>query len=84
MQLAQKFLDILKALSAKQGPPPPPAAADKCGSEEPPARASKLEFKAVNEVFVFHANPTLTELIPFTQLGRKGIQVQDRGINHAT
>ena len=54
VQFAQEFLEILKSLSTKPGPPPPPAAADKVKSEEPPARASKLEFKTVNEVFVFH------------------------------
>jgi len=53
MQLAQQFLDILKSLSTKQGPPPPPAATDEVKSEESPARASKLEFKTVNEVYVF-------------------------------
>ncbi|KAH8759552.1 hypothetical protein F5882DRAFT_453760 [Hyaloscypha sp. PMI_1271] len=46
----QQFFDFLKSLSTKQGPPPP-AAADKSGPEEAPARASKLEFKAVNEVW---------------------------------
>jgi hypothetical protein len=81
---AQQFFDLLQSLSTKQGLPPPPAAAARGGSEEAPARASKLEFKAVNEVCVFRANPNLMELIPFIQLGRKGIQVQDRGINHAT
>jgi hypothetical protein len=49
----QQFFDILRSLSTKQEPPPPPAAIDKGKSEEPPARASKLEFKTVNEVFVF-------------------------------
>ena len=53
MQLAQDFLGVLKSLSTKQEPPPPPIAADKVGSEEPLARASKFKFKAVNEVFVF-------------------------------
>jgi hypothetical protein len=52
VQLAQQFLDILKSLGSNQGPPPP-ATADKAESEEPPTRASKLEFKTVNEVFVF-------------------------------
>ncbi|CZR66033.1 uncharacterized protein PAC_15933 [Phialocephala subalpina] len=48
----QQFLDILKSLSAKEGPPPPPpAAADKVKSEERPARASKLELKTVDEVW---------------------------------
>ena len=49
----QQFFDILKSLSTKQGPPPPPAAADKVESEEPKARASTLEFKKVNEVYVY-------------------------------
>ena len=68
LQLAKQFLDVLKSLSINQGPPPPPAAADKAKSEELPARASKLEFKTVNEVYVFRgkqvqhdgANPTHT------------------------
>ena len=80
----QQFFDILQSLSTKQGLPPPPAAIARGGSEEAPARALKLEFKAVNKVYVFRANPNLMELIQFIQLGRKGIQVQDRGINHAT
>ena len=54
MQLAQQFLDILKFLNTKQGLPPPPAATDKVKSEESSARASKLEFKTVNEVYVFY------------------------------
>jgi hypothetical protein len=54
VQVAQQFLDILKSLSAAQSPSPPPAAADVVKSEERPARASKLDFKTVNEVFVFH------------------------------
>ena len=49
----QQFLDILKSLSPKQEHPPPPATADKVEPEELPARASKLQFKTVNEVFVF-------------------------------
>ena len=49
---AQQFLDILKSLSTSQDSPPP-TATDEVKSEEPPARASKLEFKTVNEVFVF-------------------------------
>lgn len=55
VQFAQQFLDILKSLSTNEGPPPPSAAADKVKSVEPPARASKLEFKPVNEVFVFYS-----------------------------
>ncbi|OWP06252.1 hypothetical protein B2J93_2490 [Marssonina coronariae] len=49
----QQFFDILRSLSTKQEPPPPPASIDKGKSEEPPARASKLEFKTVNEVFEY-------------------------------
>ncbi|PMD60368.1 uncharacterized protein K444DRAFT_642994 [Hyaloscypha bicolor E] len=45
------FFDILRSLSTKQEPPSPPAATDKGKSEEPPARASKLEFKTVNEIW---------------------------------
>ena len=55
VQFAQQFLDILKSLSTKQGPPPQPAAADGVKYEEPPARASKLEFKCVDEVFLFRS-----------------------------
>ena len=51
VKLAQQFLDLLKTLSANQGPPPPPVTADKAESEEPPARAPKLEFITVNEVY---------------------------------
>jgi hypothetical protein len=50
----QQFLDILKSLGAQQVPHPPSAATDEVKLEEPPARASKLAFKTVNEVFVSH------------------------------
>jgi hypothetical protein len=50
----QQFLDILKSLSAKQGPPPPPTKPSG-ESGEPKARASRLEFKTVNEVYVSSA-----------------------------
>jgi chaperone BCS1 len=76
VQFAQEFLDIVKSLSTKQGPPtPPPTAADKVESEEPKARASTLEFKKVNEVYVYAGlqfNLARTNTI---QLGQKGIQV---------
>jgi hypothetical protein len=47
----QQFLDILKSLGTMQGPPPPPT---KPSSEsgEPKGRASRLEFKTINEVYV--------------------------------
>jgi hypothetical protein len=50
----QQFFDILRSLNANHGPPPPPAAAEKVESKEPPARASKLDFKTVNEMYVFN------------------------------
>jgi len=41
-------------VATEQGPPtPPPAAVDKVESKEPKARASTLEFKKVNEVYVY-------------------------------
>jgi hypothetical protein len=49
----QQFLDILKSLSAKQGPPPPPGKPSKATGDAPSARASRLEFKTVHEVCVF-------------------------------
>jgi hypothetical protein len=53
VHLAQQFLEILKSLITNQGLPPPAAAAI-VKSEEPPARASKFEFKTVNKISVFH------------------------------
>ncbi len=50
----QQFLDILNSLSIKQGPPPPPTKPSG-ESGEPKARASRLEFKTVNEVYVSNA-----------------------------
>jgi hypothetical protein len=47
----QQFLDILKSLSTQQGPPSPPTKPSG-ESGEPKARASRLEFKTVNEVYV--------------------------------
>lgn len=51
----------LTCSSTKQGLPPPPAAAARGGSEDAPAQASKLEFKAVNEVCVFRENLNLID-----------------------
>jgi hypothetical protein len=48
VRLAKQFLDVIKSHSTMQGPPPPRVAA----ADVPPARASKLEFKTVNEVSV--------------------------------
>jgi hypothetical protein len=75
LPFAQQFIDVVKSLSSTQSTPAVPTAADKVKAEDPPARASKLEFKAVNEVLVFVASPTLKELTPSMQLGRQGIQV---------
>ena len=72
LPFAHQFIDVVKSLSATQSTP---AAADEVKAKDPPARASKLEFKAVNEMLVFVASPTLKELTPFMQLGRQGIQV---------
>jgi hypothetical protein len=52
VQFAQQFLDVLKSLSAKQGPPPP-GKPSKATGDVPSARASRLEFKTVHEVYVF-------------------------------
>ena len=50
----QQFLDIFNKLAIKQEPPPTPFPPIKLSGEsgEPRARASKLEFKTVNEVYV--------------------------------
>jgi hypothetical protein len=48
----KQFMEILKSLTAKQGPPPPVKSSD-AAKEGLRARASRLEFKAVNEVYVF-------------------------------
>jgi hypothetical protein len=50
----QQFWDIPNSLITKQGPPPPPTKPSG-ESGEPKARASRLEFKAVNEVYVSNA-----------------------------
>jgi hypothetical protein len=42
-----------------------PATIDKDRPEKVLARALKLEFKAINKVFVFYINLTLIELILF-------------------
>ena len=53
-EYVQQFLDILQSLSTKQGPPPPPAKPSG-ESGELKARASRLEVKTVNEVYVSNA-----------------------------
>jgi hypothetical protein len=50
----QQFLEIFKSLSTQQGPPPPPPKPSG-ESGEPKARASRLEFKTINEVYVSNA-----------------------------
>lgn len=54
VQLIYKFLDVLKSLSTKQRSFSSSAAANKVESEKASAQGSKLEFKTVNEVFVYH------------------------------
>jgi hypothetical protein len=71
----QQFFDILMSVSAKQGSPPSPAAADKVESEELKARASTLEFKKVNEVYVYAGLQSNFAGANTIQLGQKGIQV---------
>ncbi|OAF59670.1 hypothetical protein VC83_03769 [Pseudogymnoascus destructans] len=51
LSFAQQFLDIVKSLNSAQSAPAVPAAANDVEAKDPPARASKLEFKAVNEVW---------------------------------
>jgi len=53
IEYVQPFLDILKSLGTKQETPPPPAAVAKVESEQLKARGSTLEFKKVNEVYVY-------------------------------
>jgi hypothetical protein len=55
----QQFLDILKSLSTMQGPPPSPTKPSG-ESGEPKARASRLEFKTVNELYVFNVTQVHT------------------------
>lgn len=75
-EFVQQFLDILKSLSTKQGPPPPPPVVDKVEFEGPKARASTLEFKKVNEMFVHARLQSKLASANYTvQLGQKGIQV---------
>ncbi|KAF8850015.1 P-loop containing nucleoside triphosphate hydrolase protein [Acephala macrosclerotiorum] len=50
MEFAQQLMDALKSIDSKQEPPPPPAKPSG-ESVQPKARASKLEFKTVNEVW---------------------------------
>jgi hypothetical protein len=54
VEFAQQFMDALKSINSQQGPPPPPAKPSG-ESGQPKARASRLEFKIVNEVYVFNA-----------------------------
>jgi hypothetical protein len=55
-ELTQQFIEALKSVNTKQEPPPPikPVSAGyKDKPEEPKGRASILEFKKVNEVYVY-------------------------------
>ena len=51
VEFAQQIMDTLKSINSKQGPPPPSVKS----SGEPKARASRLEFKNIKEVYVFCA-----------------------------
>lgn len=65
-EFAQQIVEALKSINAKQGPPPVNTATD-TKSEEPKARASTLEFKKVNEVYVYAGlQSTLSELILYS------------------
>jgi hypothetical protein len=58
MEFAQQLVEVLKSVNAKQEPPPPTkpfSAGHGDKSEEPKARASTLEFKKVNEVYVYQS-----------------------------
>jgi len=58
MEFAQQLVEVLKSVNAKQEPPPPAkpfSAGHGDKSEEPKARASTLEFKKVNEVYVYQS-----------------------------
>ncbi|CAL3963695.1 unnamed protein product [Diplocarpon coronariae] len=74
----QQFFDILRSLSTKQEPPPPPASIDKGKSEEPPARASKLEFKTVNEEYKYKIVESITLLDEENELDRYIFVVRTR------
>jgi hypothetical protein len=63
---AQQIVEALKSINAKQGPPTVNLSntATDTKSEEPKARASTLEFKKVNEVYVYASlQSTFSELI---------------------
>jgi hypothetical protein len=77
-EFAQQFVEALKSVNAKQEPPPPAkpfSASHEDKSEEPKARASTLEFKKVNEVYVYaRVQPDLARA-NIIQLGQNGVQV---------
>jgi hypothetical protein len=58
IEFAQQLVEVLKSVNTKQEPPPPTkpfSAGHGDKSEEPKARASTLEFKKVNEVYVYQS-----------------------------
>jgi hypothetical protein len=52
-EFAQQVVEALKSVNAKQEPPPPAKPSSPGHEDEPKARASTLEFKKVNEVYVY-------------------------------
>jgi hypothetical protein len=62
-------MEALKSVNAKQEPPSPAkfSASHEDKSKEPKARASTLEFKEVNEMYVYtRIQPILLELILYS------------------
>jgi hypothetical protein len=55
VEFAQQIMEALKLINAEQESPPvqPSDTAAEAKPEEPKARASTLEFKKVNEVYVY-------------------------------
>jgi hypothetical protein len=65
----QQFVEALKSVNAKQEPPPPAkpfSSGHEDKSAEPKARASTLEFKKVNEVYVYPKHSPTLPLISYS------------------
>ncbi len=79
------FVDLLKAAQAIQSAPAAAAAIQPASTGEKyedkkasRSRASKVEFKTVNEVYVTCEMQNQKAKITTPQLGREGVQVQGR------